>query len=102
MFEQAVLPVQDEKTFAEVERALEEAFAPANVAKFLRQLDKAKLRARQFEAILAHGHLGEKTPALYGSLGDADRGQIRERYLRLVEKVAPELRAKYLKVYAYY
>lgn len=102
MFEQAVLPVQDEKTFAGVEKALHEAFAPANVAKFLRQLEKSKLRGRQFEAILAHGLLGAKTPALYGSLGDADRGQVRERYLGLIEQVAPELRAKYLKVYAYY
>ncbi|HEX3437015.1 MAG TPA: hypothetical protein VHT24_09630 [Pseudacidobacterium sp.] len=102
MFEQAVIPVQDEKTFAEVEQALENAFASVNIAKFLRQLDRAKLRARQFEAILAHGFLGAKTPALYGSLGDADRGQIREQYLRLVEKVAPELRIKFLKVYAYY
>ena len=102
MFEQAVLPVQDEKTFAEVEKALHDAFAPVNAAKFLRQVEKAKLRARQFEAILAHGYLGAKTPAQYGSLGDSDRGHIREMYLRLVEHVAPELRAKYLKVYAYY
>jgi hypothetical protein len=102
MFEQAVLPVQDQKTFAEIEKVLLETFAPANAAKFLRQLDKARLRARQFEAILAHGFLGAKTPALYGSLGDSDRGQVREMYLSLVEHVAPELRAKYLKVYAYY
>jgi hypothetical protein len=102
MFEQAVLPVQDEKTFAEVEKALQETFATVNVAKFLRQVEKARLRGRQFEAILAHGFLGAKTPSLYGALGDADRGQVRERYLSLIEKVAPELRAKYLKVYAYY
>ena len=101
-FEQAVLPVQDEKTFAEVEKALQNAFAPANVAKFLRQLEKERLRARQFEAILAHGILGAQAPALYGSLGDSDRGQIREMYLRMVEHVAPEVRAKFLKVYAYY
>ena len=102
MFEQAVLPVQDQKTFAEIESALQEAFAPAHAAKFLRRLEKARLRARQFEAILAHGFLGAKTPSLYGSLGDSDRGQVRELYLGLVEHVAPELRTKYLKVYAYY
>jgi len=102
MFEQAVLQIQDGKTFAEVEKALLDAFAPVNAAKFLRQVEKARLRARQFEAILAHGFLGGKTPALYGSLGDSDRGQVREMYLRLVEHVAPELRQRYLKVYAYY
>src|ERR1700748_3132036 len=98
MFEQAVLPVQDEKTFAEVDKALQETFAAANVAKFLRQVERAKLRGRQFEAILAHGFLGAKTPSLYGVLGDADRGQVRERYLGLIEHVVPELRKKYLKV----
>lgn len=102
MFEQAVLPVQNEKTFAEVEKALHEVFAPANAAKLLRRIEKAKLAARQFEAILAHGFLGSDTPARYGSLGDSDRGQIREMYLRLVEQVAPELRRKFMKVYTYY
>jgi hypothetical protein len=102
MFEQAVLPVQDENTFAEVEKALHDAFSSANAAKFLRQVEKAGLRARQFEAILTHGFLGAKTPALYGSMGDSDRGQVREMYLRLVEHVAPEVRQKFLKVYAYY
>jgi hypothetical protein len=102
MFEQAVLPIQDEKTFAEVEKALHDAFGPASAAKFLRQVEKAKLRARQFEAILTHGFLGSRTPALYGSLGDSDRGRVREMYLQLIEHVAPELRQRYLKVYAYY
>ena len=102
MFEQAVLPIQDEKTFAEVHRALEEAFAPSHVAKFLGKVKSAGLRARQFEAILSSGLLGANTPSKYAALGDADRGQVREQYLRMVEQVAPELRVKFLKVYAYY
>jgi hypothetical protein len=102
MFEQAVLPVQDKKTFAEVLRALEEAFAPSHVADFLKRLERSRLRARQFEAILANGLLGANAPAKYAALGDSDRGQVREQYLSMVEHVAPELRAKYLKVYAYY
>ncbi|MBW4028481.1 hypothetical protein [Acidipila rosea] len=102
MFEQAVLPIQDAKTFAEVHAAIESRFAPGNVEDLLRRVERGKLRIRQFEAILASGLLGEKTPALYGALGDADRGQIREQYLSMVEKVAPRVRAKFLKVYAYY
>ncbi len=102
MFEQAVLPVQDEKSFAEVHLALESAFAKARVANFLRGIQRAKLRARQFEAVLAAGLLGAATPAKYAALGDSDRGQIREQYLGMVEKVDPEIRAKFLKVYAYY
>jgi len=102
MFEQAVLPVQDERTFAEVHSALEKAFAPSQVTTFLRSVQRAKLRARQFEAVLAAGLLGAEASAKYAALSDSDRGQIRERYLSMVERVDPAIRAKFLKVYAYY
>jgi hypothetical protein len=102
MFEQAVLPIQDEATYAAVRQALDKAFAPGEVASFLGQVSRARLRARQFEAILASGLLGKAAPAQYARLGDSDRGHVREEYLSMVERVAPELRAKYLKVYAYY
>jgi hypothetical protein len=102
MYEQAVLPVHDEKTFSEVHRALESAFASAQVANFLRSVQRAKLRARQFEAILSAGLLGPDSSAKYAALGDSDRGQVREQYLSLVEHVDPAIRAKFLKVYAYY
>jgi hypothetical protein len=102
MFEQAVLPVQNEKTFAEVHEALEGALRPAQVADFLRNIKRAKLRARQFEAVLAAGLLGPETSAKYAALGDSDRGQIRELYLNLIERVDPAIRARFLKVYAYY
>ena len=102
MFEQAVLPIQDEATFAIVSGSLEIAFAPARVDEFLRRMSRARLRARQFEAILAGGLLGSAATAAYAQLGDSDRGHVRERYLNLVETVAPELRTRFLKVYAYY
>ena len=102
MFEQAVIPIQDEKTFAEVRQALDTAFAPARVSDFLRSVSSAKLRVRQFEAILAHGLLGKPAQAAYAKLGDADRGQVREQYLRRVEQVAPEVRAKFFRLYTQY
>ena len=102
MFEQAVLPIQDEATFAKVYGALVVTFAPARAGEFLRRLARARLRARQFEAILASGLLGSETADHYAALGDSDRGHVREQYLSMVEKVAPELRARFLKVYAYY
>jgi hypothetical protein len=102
MYEQAVLPIQDEKTFSDVHHALESAFASTQVANFLRNVQRAKLRARQFEAILAAGLLGPGAEAKYAALGDADRGQVREQYLSMVEHVDPAIRAKFLKVYAYY
>ena len=60
------------------------------------------MRARDFEACWRKGLLGKEAIAAYGRLGELDRGQIREMYLASVEQVAPELRARYLKVYAYY
>ena len=102
MFEQPVLAVQDTGAFAEVEKAIQAAFSRQAVESFLGKLQKSKLRARQFEAILASGLLGRETAGKYAELGDSDRGQIRERYLRMVEQVDPAVRAKFLKVYAYY
>ncbi len=102
MFDQPVLAVQDEEAFIEVEKALQSAFSGQAVEGFLSNVQKNKLRARQFEAILASGLLGRETAGKYAKLGDSDRGQIRERYLRMVEQVDPAVRAKFLKVYAYY
>ncbi len=102
MFEQPVLPVENEATFLDVKSAIEKAFAPANAEKFLKQIGSAGLRARSFEAVLKKNLLGSTAAAAYGQLGNSDQGQIREFYLYSVEQVAPELRAKYLKVYSYY
>jgi hypothetical protein len=102
MFEQALLPVQDGVHFGEAKAVLEQVFAPGNIAAYLRRLASANLRARDFEGSMRRGLLGNEIGPAYSFLGDSDRGQVRELYLSLVEKVAPELRAKFLKVYAYY
>ena len=102
MFVQTVLPVEDEVHFAAVKAALEPLFASGNVAGYLKRVQRSKLRVRDFEGLLQRGLLGAKTAELYQVLGNSDRGQARELYLSLVEKVAPELRSRFLKVYAYY
>jgi len=102
MFEQATIPIQDEKTFAEVRQALDNVFAPARVSEFLRNVARAGLRVRQFEGVLASGLLGSQAQRSYAALGDADRGQIREQYLRRVEQVAPDVRQKFFRLYASY
>ena len=102
MFDQPVMPVQNETMFLDVKHSIEEAFAPAHAAKFLKQIGSAGLRARSFEAVLSRGLLGKAAPSAYQQLEAGDQGQIREFYLHSVEQVAPELRAKFLKVYAYY
>jgi hypothetical protein len=102
MFEQAVIAVQDGVRFRQVKSALEQIFAVGNVAGYLGRVKSSKLRVRDFEGALRRGLLGPDVIQAYETLGDSDRGQIRELYLSLVERVAPELRAKFLKIYAYY
>jgi len=102
MYEQATIPIQDEQTFSEVKQAIDQSFAPAQVAKFLSKVGGARLRVRQFESVLALGFLGAQAQKSYAALGDADRGQIREQYLRQVERVAPEVRQKFFRLYASY
>ncbi|MGB9415073.1 MAG: hypothetical protein WCB58_02060 [Acidobacteriaceae bacterium] len=102
MFEKPVLGVEDGPSFDVVRSAVQAALAQSSAAKFLKRVDGQRMRVRDFEAVLAKGLLGQEAIAAYGRLGDLDRGQIRELYLASVERVDPELRAKYLKVYAYY
>jgi hypothetical protein len=102
MFEKPVLEVEDVRTYDIVRSAIHAAFASPAADRFLKRIAAERLRVRDFESVLGKGLLGQQALAAYGSLGDLDRGQIRELYLASVEHVAPELRAKHLKVYAYY
>jgi hypothetical protein len=102
MFEQAVLTVEDSVHFGQAKAVLEQVFAPGNIAGYLGRLRSSKLRVRDFEGALGRGLLGKEIAQAYELLGQSDRGQVRELYLSLVERVAPELRAKFLGLYAYY
>ncbi|MBW8869469.1 MAG: hypothetical protein JF563_01585 [Acidobacteriales bacterium] len=102
MFEQAAIAVQDEKTYAALHSQIDARFATSDIEVFLDQVKRAKLRIRDFEGVLNRGLLGKEAVGLYKALPVSDQGLTRERYLRLVEKVAPELRQRYLKAYAYY
>jgi hypothetical protein len=102
MFVQTVLPIADEAHFATVKASLEPLFAAGKVAGYLKQVQRAKLRVRDFEGLLTRGLLGTGTAEAYRALGDSDRGQARELYLSLVEQVPLELRTRFLKIYAYY
>jgi len=102
MYEKALIPVENQQTYGEVHAAIASHFAAPNVTNFLKSVERASLRIRSFEAVAAAGLLGNAIAASYKKLGNADQGQIREFYLASVEKVEPTLRAKYLKLYAYY
>ncbi len=101
-YKQAVLEVADPQTFGAVREAIEAAFSAARVADFFKSIERSGLRVRAFEAILKAGRLGASIAAEYSKLGNADQGQIREFYLASLEKVAPDVREKFFKLYAYY
>ncbi len=100
-FDQPVLPIADPERFQAVHSAIEAAFSPAKVTSFLQSLSSRSVRIRDFESVLTKGLLGQNTRTEYNSLGNADQGQIREFYLASLEKVAPALRDKFFKLYAY-
>jgi hypothetical protein len=102
MFEKPVLEVEDSASYDVVRSAIQSVLSSHAAGKFLKQLESQRLRVRDFETVLGKGLLGQEAVAAYARLSDLDRGQIRELYLESVEHVAPELRAKYLKTYAYY
>jgi hypothetical protein len=102
LYQQPVLTVSDPETFNAVKAAVEASFSSGRVAEFLKSLERSKLRIRDFETVLGKGNLGAATEAEYNKLGNSDQGQIRELYLASLERVAPELREKFFKLYAYY
>ena len=107
-FEQAAIKVEKEKEFEELKAAINRAFTPENVQKYLKQVASAGIRVRDFDLVLAKGILenvaGAEQPAknLYAALTLTDQGQMKEFYLSKIEEVGPELRAKFQRIYQYY
>ncbi|WP_433965807.1 hypothetical protein [Tunturiibacter gelidiferens] len=102
LYQQPVLTVSDPEIFNKVKSAVEVSFSSSRVADFLKSLERSKLRIRDFESVLGKGNLGAATEAEYNKMGNSDQGQIRELYLASLEQIAPELREKFFKLYAYY
>ena len=100
--EQGTIPVADPQNYGAVHAAIEAAFSAARVEGFLKSIERAGLRIRDFELVLHAGILGAAAAAQYNRLGNGDQGQIREFYLASLEEVAPELRTKFFKLDAYY
>jgi len=101
-YQQAVLAIVDPATFASVRQAVSTAFSTPRVADFLKSVERSSLRIRDFESVLAKGLLGALTAEQYAGLGGGDQGQLRELYLASLEQVAPGLRNRFFKLYAYY
>ncbi len=110
-FEQATIKVEKEKEFSELKSAITTAFSPENVQTFLKRVSSAGVRIRDLDSILSKGLFEQiegavakrqRSQALYSSLPVTDQAQLKEFYLFKVEEVAPELRAKFHKIYQYY
>ena len=107
-FEQAAIRVEKEAEFAELKRAVESAFQPEHVERFLKLLERKSIRVRDFEAVLASRALEEaarssaKAWALYQALTVSDQAQMRELYLSKLETVDQALRHRFKKLYQYY
>ena len=69
------IPVADPQTFAAVRQAIESAFAAAGVKEFLKSIERAGLRIRDFEAVLRKGILGAPTATSMGALATAIRAR---------------------------
>jgi hypothetical protein len=102
LYERPAMDIVDQQTFGEVKGAVEAAYSPAKVESFLKSLERAGLRIRNFEAVVKAGKLGSETAARYAKLSGSDQGQIREFYLASLEKVELALRDRFFKLYAYY
>ena len=107
-FEQAAIKVQKEQEYARLQAALEQAFRPENVERFLKQLDRKGIRIRDFDAVLAKrvlegfGEAGLNAQHLYSALAVSDQALIREFYLSKLEAVDVALRHEFKKLYQYY
>ncbi len=102
LHEQPLLTVADPLRYQAVKSAIHEAFSPPQAAAFLKSVERAGLRIRDYEAVLGRGLVGDAARAAYDSLGNSDQGQLREFYLASLERIPPILRDKFFKLYAYY
>jgi len=108
-FEQAKIPVLKQAEYEELRGVVQRVFAPARVKKFLKRLEKDRIRVRDFESALARGHFervdevlsksGRSARQIYDSLAVSDQAQIRELYLSTLEEVDDRLRSKFREIY---
>ena len=112
-FEKAAIKIEKQQEFAKLQAAVEQAFLPEKVVRFLKQLDRKGIRVREFDGVLAARALedpagraaaGSELSAwqLYQALPLSDQAQMREFYLSKLETVDIALRHKFKKLYQYY
>jgi hypothetical protein len=108
-FEQAAIKIEKAQEFGELQAGVDQAFLPDKVEGFLKQLDRKRIRIRDFDGVLtkkvleaAVGSSCLNAQELYQSLTLSDQAQMREFYLSKLEGVDSALRHKFKKLYQYY
>src|SRR5579871_261516 len=105
-FEQAAIKVEKAQEYARLQAAVEQAFLPEKVERFLKQMDRKGIRIRDFDAVLAQrvldGETALNSQQLYQVLTLSDQAQMREFYLSKLEGIDIALRHKFKKLYQYY
>ena len=106
-FEQAAIRIERAEEFARLQAAIEQAFLPEKVERFLKQLDRKSIRIRDLDAVLAKRLLEEfaaglNAKQLYDALPVSDQAQMRELYLSKLETVDESLRHRFKRLYQYY
>ena len=105
-FEQAAIKVEKAQQFSRLQAAIEQAFAPATVEQFLKQMDRKGIRIRDFEGVMSQrvldGETAQNSPQLYQALTLSDQALLREFYLSKIEEVDTALRHRFKKLYQYY
>jgi hypothetical protein len=112
-FEQAAIKIEKQQEFARLQAAVQQAFLPERVERFLKQLDRKGIRVRDFDGVLAAralediagGSAGSSDLSawrLYQALPVSDQAQMREFYLSKLEGVDIALRHRFKKLYQYY
>ncbi|MGC2270539.1 MAG: hypothetical protein WA539_01040 [Candidatus Sulfotelmatobacter sp.] len=109
-FEQATIKIEKQQEVAKLQVAIEQAFLPAKVERFLKRLDRKGIRIRDFAGVLAARMLEDAAKAdsessawqSYQALPLSDQAQMREFYLSKLETVDIALRHRFKKLYQYY
>jgi hypothetical protein len=111
-FEKATIPIEKPQEFAELKSAVERAFLPENLQKFLKRLDSKGVRIRNFAGVLEKTCIeyvdptfkktGKTASGLYKVLPVPDQGQMREFYLSKIEEVDSATRSRFKQLYQYY
>jgi hypothetical protein len=105
-FEQAAIKVDKAQEYARLQSAVEQAFLPDRLERFLKRMDRKGIRIRDFDGVLAQrvldGETAQNSQQLFQFLTVSDQAQMREFYLSKLETVEQSLRHRFKKLYQYY